>query len=128
MEKRYTLLRPVRGGNEYYRIEDQDSEMNVASFHKGMHRAEEHAKACLMRLNGEIHPLPDVVAPHVDDARAADQPFFFTEPVPGGYAWWNVGRLKGGEYPNFKMADFFRGMPRAAHEARNLCVALNEAA
>jgi len=60
------------------------------------------------------------------------QRYIVTEPVPGGNAWWSVrdtftkeqGNRNG---QNFGLADFFRDMPDAEKEARDLCDRLNAA-
>lgn len=52
--------------------------------------------------------------------------YVVTEPVPNGNAWWRVADTQNKETVNQTMADFFKDMPNAEHEARALCQRLNE--
>ena len=50
--------------------------------------------------------------------------YFVTGPVEGGYSYWDVRDSKS-ETPNFSVATFWKGLPIAEHQARNLCAILN---
>lgn len=57
--------------------------------------------------------------------------YIVTKPVPGGNAWWRVADTFSAEqgnpmHENFGVADFFRDMPNAENEARELCNRLNQ--
>jgi hypothetical protein len=51
--------------------------------------------------------------------------FKVTEPVPGGYAYFDVIAVSGFEYPNFAVATFFKDIPHARDEAYALRDRLN---
>lgn len=51
--------------------------------------------------------------------------YMVTEPVPGGYAWWNIRDTESKVMPNFSVASFSIHMPGAEHEARRICANLN---
>lgn len=54
--------------------------------------------------------------------------FYITEPVEGGYAWFDVRSESNylNEYPNFTVASFFKDMPNAKKEAIALRDRLNQ--
>lgn len=51
--------------------------------------------------------------------------YFVTEPVEGGYAFWDVRERDSPIMPNFAVASFSIHMPGAEREARKLCAQLN---
>ena len=53
--------------------------------------------------------------------------YFVTEPVPGGYAWWDVADRNSEVMPNFAVATFYKDLPDAGRMAHDLCDKLNRA-
>ncbi len=52
--------------------------------------------------------------------------YFVTEPIPNGYAYYDVRDHESNLGENFSVATFWRDMPGADKVARDLCMMLNE--